>query len=134
MVHRRDTFRSEPIWVEKLQERDNVDFLTPHSLQSIEGDMSGVTHVVLDDGKQVDTDGVFIEIGSSPSKELFQTSGIELDDANYVVTNASQSTSVEGIWAAGDLTTGSNKFRQVLTAASEGVIAVGDIYEYLNQN
>jgi thioredoxin reductase len=78
----------------------------------------------------IELDGLFIEIGSEPNKSLPIKLGVELDDKGYIKVNEDQSTSIEGIWAAGDATTASNKFRQVATAISEGSIAANAIFEY----
>jgi len=60
---------------------------------------------------------------------LAQRLGVELDEQKFIKTAANQETNVEGLFAAGDITTGSNKFRQVLTAASEGSIAANGAYK-----
>ena len=52
---------------------------------------------------------------------------------NYLKINPDSSTSVVGVWAAGDITNGSDKFRQVITAAAEGAIAARSIFNYLKK-
>ena len=78
-------------------------------------------------------DGVFVEIGSEPNKQLVKKLGLETDKKGYIKVNSEQKTDIEGIWAAGDCTTASNGFRQVVTAVAEGAIAADDIYKYLNR-
>jgi thioredoxin reductase (NADPH) len=78
-------------------------------------------------------DGVFIEIGLNPSTELVEDLGVQLDREGYIKIENDGKTSVTGIWSAGDITTGSNKFKQIITAASEGAIAVNSIQEYLRR-
>ena len=74
-------------------------------------------------------DGIFIEIGSVPSTILAETIGIELDDYyNLIKTDAGQRTNIKGIYAAGDITTNSDRFMQVVTAVSEGAIAANSVY------
>ena len=60
--------------------------------------------------------------------------GLALDEKQYIKVNEKQATSMEGIWAAGDCTTGSNGFRQVVTAVVEGGVAANAIYCYLKES
>jgi thioredoxin reductase (NADPH) len=76
-------------------------------------------------------DGVFIEIGSDPGVQIAEKIGVELDNDRYIKVSTNQSTNLPGIFAAGDVTTGSNKFRQVLTACAEGAIAADSVYRLL---
>jgi thioredoxin reductase (NADPH) len=59
--------------------------------------------------------------------------GVELDDLGYVKVSADQSTNMKGVFAAGDATTSSNRFRQIVTAASEGAIAANSILQYIQK-
>ena len=85
------------------------------------------------DSEYLDVDGVFVEIGSEPNITLPVKLGLELDIQNYIKVDEGQATSIEGIWAAGDCTTNSNKFKQLVTAVSEGGVAANSIYCYLKQ-
>ena len=77
--------------------------------------------------------GLFIEAGSDPSVDLPENLGVELDEQGYIKINTDSSTNVAGVWAAGDITNGSDKFRQVITAAAEGAIAARSISNYLKK-
>jgi len=132
LIHRRDEFRAEPILVDKIKASEKVEIITPANIKEIVGEQA-VTGIELEDGRKIEINGIFIEVGSSPATELIKNLNVELDEAGYVKTNKDQSTNVEGLYAAGDVTTGSNKFRQVLTAASEGAIAADAIFKYLNK-
>ena len=78
-------------------------------------------------------DGVFVEIGSDPNGELVKNLEIEIEETGYIKIDPSGKTSRKGIWAAGDITTGSDKFKQIITAAAEGAIAAHSIHKYLKQ-
>ncbi|KKQ40065.1 MAG: Thioredoxin reductase [Candidatus Moranbacteria bacterium GW2011_GWC2_37_73] len=58
---------------------------------------------------------------------------IELDEQGYVKIDTSGRTSKKGIWAAGDITTGSDKFKQIITAAAEGAVAAHSVQEFLKK-
>jgi thioredoxin reductase (NADPH) len=97
-----------------------------------------VERVILDkaynDKTYLETDGVFVEIGSDPGVELARQLGVEIDEQNYIKVNADMSTNISGIFAAGDITTGSNKFRQIITASAEGAVAASGVYKMLKLN
>ena len=83
---------------------------------------------------ELNLDGLFIEAGSDPAVEYFSELGIELDEGGYIKIQKNGATNVAGVFSAGDITDGSDKFRQVITAASEGAIAVRGIYNFLKKN
>ena len=87
-----------------------------------------VNSVVFDSGEVFMLDGLFVEIGSVPAVALPKELGVKLDKNDYVIVDGAMRTSVEGVYAAGDITTGSNQWRQVITACAEGGIAASSAY------
>ena len=79
--------------------------------------------------KALEVQGVFIEIGSEPGVEIAGQLGVETDEQGYIKVDSGQSTNIFGVWAAGDATNGSNKLRQIITAAAEGAVATGSVYK-----
>jgi len=73
-------------------------------------------------------DGVFIFIGTKPNSELFNGQ-LELDNNGFIITNIDLHTSIEGVFAAGDVR--KKKYRQITIAVSDGTIAALEAYEYL---
>ncbi|MEX2043555.1 MAG: FAD-dependent oxidoreductase [Patescibacteria group bacterium] len=135
VVHRRKDFRAEPTWVERVETKKNVTFVLENEIVEVLGDGKVAGVKLKRPFKSKDTlkvDGVFIEIGSNPDQTLAKAFGANMDDGNFVLVGATQRTTAENVWAAGDNTTNSAMFRQIVTAAGEGSIAAGDIYEYLN--
>jgi thioredoxin reductase (NADPH) len=135
LVHRRQEFRAEPYWVDRVRARDNVSFVLGHSVAQILGDQK-VTGIKLDtpfEGKDVlPVDGVFIEIGSDPAVELPKTLGCALDERGYLKVDTGMHTNVPGVFGAGDLTNGSNYFAQFVTGAGEGAVAANSAFQYLH--
>ncbi len=74
---------------------------------------------------------MFIEIGSDPNVDLARDLGVATDDGGFITVGADMSTNIPGIYAAGDITDGSDKFRQVITAAAEGAIAARTLHAAL---
>ena len=117
LVHRRDTFRAEPIMVDHLMEAVRESRITlelDRTVKEVLGDGKGVTGLELastkgEADKTVDVEGVFIAIGHRPNTSLFEGK-LELD-RGYIVTAGTRSpaataTSVPGVFAAGDVTGG----------------------------
>lgn len=137
IIYRRDKLRGEPAWIEEVEKKDNIETIFMTVITGIEGD-GKLEKVKLskeyNGSKELELDGLFIEIGSEPNVILPVKLDIELDEEQYVVVDEKQATSMEGIWAAGDCTTNSNKFQQVVTAVGEGGVAANSIYCYLKDS
>lgn len=132
IFYRGEELKCFPAYLDQLVRNDKITIACCTNLKEIKGDIV-VKSIAIDkplDGKtEVETDGVFIEIGSEPSTDLIIPLGIKLNERHFIMTNPDQSTNVTGVYAAGDLTTNSNGFRQIITAAAEGAIAALSIYE-----
>jgi len=76
-------------------------------------------------------DGLFVEIGSDPDQTLIGQLELKTNKGGLIETQADQKTSRAGVWAAGDITTGSDGFRQIITATSEGAIAAQSVFKHL---
>ena len=128
VVHRKDTFRAENIWVEQAKKKENIEFVLNEEVDHIQG-WFYLEEVVLKSGKVLKADGFFVAIGSDPSIELVKDMNPEVDDENCLVVDKRQETSVKGLYAAGDVTTNSNKFKQTIMSAAEGCLAADSIHE-----
>ena len=140
VVHRRDTFRAEPILVDRMMEKvkEGKNTLeTKQVLDEVLGDASGVTGARLkafegDATKEIKVDGVFIAIGHKPNTDIFAG---QLDMENgYIKTHSglngnATATSVEGVFAAGDVQ--DHIYRQAITSAASGCMAALDAQRYL---
>lgn len=134
LIYRGTELKGEPMWIEQVEAKENIEIIYTTVLIGLEGEEK-LEKIKLsrpyNGSEYLDTDGVFVEIGSVPNVDLANKLGLELDDKKYIKVNEDQSTSLEGVWAAGDCTSASNRFRQVITAASEGSIAANAIFGYL---
>jgi thioredoxin-disulfide reductase len=134
LIYRGDRFSAEPIWLDKLAANSKIVPIRNTNIIEIKGEQK-VEKIILDvayeDRNHLDVDGVFVEIGSDPGVELAERMGVETDEQGFIKVNADMSTNVSGVFAAGDITTGSNKFRQVLIASAEGAVAANGAYKML---
>ncbi len=132
LISQEEKLSAEPAWIERIAQNPKIERLIGTKVLEIKG-TEKVEKIMLDkpyeDKTYLAVEGVFIEVGTEPGVELVQNMGVELDAQNYIKVKEDMSTSVPGIFAAGDITTGSNKFRQVLTAASEGALAANGVYK-----
>ncbi len=127
VIHRRKEFRGAAATVEKLKEKDNVTFVLEHQVTEIVGEEK-VTGVVLEDGTGVAVEGVFVAYGSIPQTNLLKDL-VELDPIGYVKADETGTTSLPGLYVAGDART--KKLRQVVTAVADGANATTAVAEYL---
>ncbi len=133
VVHRRDEFRASTIMAERVVNHPKIDVAWNSTLEEVIGG-DYVTGAVLKDTVTGEThempiDGVFVAIGHSPNTKVFD-SYIELDDAGYIVTAPGKTeTSVEGVYAAGDVA--DSVYRQAITAAGIGCQAALDSERWL---
>ncbi|HIF9137387.1 TPA: thioredoxin-disulfide reductase [Photobacterium damselae] len=141
LIHRRDTFRSEKILIDRLMdkvENGNIILHTDRTLDEVLGDQIGVTGVRLkdtqsDNTEELDVMGVFIAIGHQPNTAIFADQ-LAMENGYIKVQsgltgNATQ-TSVEGIFAAGDVM--DHIYRQAITSAGTGCMAALDAERYLD--
>jgi thioredoxin reductase (NADPH) len=133
IVHRRDEFRASKIMQERVLSNPKIQVLWNTEVLEILGDgaVTGVRlrDTVTGDTREFATDGVFMAIGHTPNTELFRDR-LELDDDGYVVVREPRTfTSVEGVFAAGDVT--DRIYRQAVTAAGQGCKAAIDAERFL---
>ena len=131
VIHRRDTFRGEPVKVAILKEKENVSCIMNATEKEVIGD-SQVKQIVLNvKGKEqtLDVDGIFVAIGQVPNTTILEDF-VPLNDNGYIKTNLQLETSVAGFYAAGDVR--EKQVRQLTTATNDGTIASVMAIEYLN--
>lgn len=142
LIHRRDSLRSEKILQDHLFEKEkngNVIIHWNQTLDEVLGDQSGVTGLRMkstEDGttKELTLQGVFIAIGHKPNTAIFQDQ-LAMDN-NYICINSgtkgnATATSVEGVFACGDVT--DQIYRQAVTSAGAGCMAALDAEKYLDK-
>lgn len=141
LVHRRDTFKSEKILIDRLMdkvENGNIILHTDRTLDEVLGDDMGVNAIRLKDTKSdatenLDVAGVFIAIGHKPNTDIFEGQ-LEMKDG-YIITQSglqgnATASSVEGVFAAGDVC--DHIYRQAITSAGTGCMAALDAERYLD--
>lgn len=137
LIVRRDVLRATKAVQEQIFSRENIEIVWKHKPLEILGDDSGVTgiRVISSEGeatKDIDVMGVFVAIGNIPNTDVFKGQ-LELNENGYIVTKGHSSyTSVDGVFAAGDVQ--DPTYKQAIVAAGSGAKAAIDCERWLMEN
>ena len=133
LVHRKNTLRATKIYRDQLAKTENVELRWNSTVKELvcEDKITGV-RLINAKGEEslVPCHGVFVSIGRKPATE-FLGGQLELDGEGYIIASENTKTSVEGVYAAGDVRT--KPLRQVVTAVADGSVAVQSAEEYLER-
>ena len=127
LIHRRDDFRGNSATLNKLKEKENVIIKTNAYIEKLMGE-ERLSGIVLNNGKKINLDGIFLAIGMMPDTKILKDTGT-LDKNGYVIAGEDCITSADGLFVAGDART--KKLRQVVTAVADGAAAVSSVLEYI---
>ena len=132
LIHRRDEFRADEKVVNKLKQKNNVEFILNSTITKINGkEHLESIEVKNNEGntKTLDINGLFIAIGRIPENQNFAKL-IDLNELGYAIAEENCHTNIEGIYVAGD-----NRIkllRQLVTATSDGAVAATEAIKYIN--
>ncbi len=134
LVHRRDAFRGDPITIDKLKTKKNVEFVFNHIPVEVKGDKF-VSGLVIEDintknQKEISVNGIFVEIGYIVNTEIVKHL-VKLNDLNEIIVSELCETATPGVFAAGDLT--DVPYKQTVVSAGEGAKAGMTAYNYLQE-
>ncbi|MFB6179388.1 MAG: NAD(P)/FAD-dependent oxidoreductase [Halorientalis sp.] len=157
IAHRREQFRAEDYWIDRVQEKvesGDIEIMRNTEATEIHGTPEdGVDHVTmvrnpdghpsekLDDPEtetfEFDVGAVFLAIGHTPNTKYLEGTGVEMDDAGYLLTQGGRDggqtkTAVDGIFGAGDVV--DHHYQQAITAGGMGSKAAIDADEYLEDH
>lgn len=134
LIHRRDSLRASKILQSKLFE-SNVEVIWDSKVTELKGDnkLNAIEIENLKDSlrKELEMDGLFVAVGSIPTTALVKDL-VDLDPQGYIIADENCATSVDGIFAIGDIRT--KHLRQVITAAADGAISVYEAEKYILNN
>jgi thioredoxin reductase (NADPH) len=131
VVHRRKEFRASKIMLERAQQNEKINWRVGVTVDQVAGE-NGVTGLELSDGSTLDVTGMFVAVGHDPRSDLVRGQ-VATDEDGYVLVEApSTATSVEGVFAAGDLV--DRSYRQAVTAAGTGCSAAIDAERWLAEH
>jgi thioredoxin reductase (NADPH) len=134
ILHRRNEFRASKIMLDRARANERIRFITPVVVEdvldpakkTVEG--LNLRNVETNALSVLPVAGLFIGIGHEPNTKIFRGQ-LEMDEAGYIVTKDGSKTSVEGVFAAGDVQ--DHRYRQAVTAAGSGCMAAMDAEKFL---
>ncbi len=125
LIHRSEVFRAREQWIKEVLAHPHISIMTNLEVKAIEGGAAPTSVVVENrltgERQSIPTQGVFVRLGMSPNTELF-SSQLVLDEAGHIVVDRRQETSIESVYAAGDVC--GPVLRSVATAVGQGALAV----------
>jgi len=131
VIYRKGKIRAEPAMAERVYTCGNIEVIHNANVKEIVADERGmVCKVILDSGNEIETRGVFIDVGFSPRSDLVKALGVKLNKEGEIIVDPDCKTNVEGLFAAGDVT--SNKLKQAITAAADGAKACAAAFQYVH--
>ncbi|TMC82651.1 MAG: thioredoxin-disulfide reductase [Chloroflexi bacterium] len=130
ILHRRSELRAQPILIERARENKKIEFIFDAKVNEISGDgkVQSVRYEQHGKAKELHVGGVFVFIGFVPNSSLFKVH-VDHDAGGYVLTDRNLQTSVEGIWAVGDVRAQLTK--QIATAVGDGTTAAVAASQYI---
>ncbi len=132
ILHRRSELRAQPILAERARENKKIEFIFDAHVKEIAGE--GKVHTIRYEQhgatKELKVGGVFIFIGFVPNSSLLKVH-VDHDSGGYIVTDRNMQTSVEGIWAVGDVR--SQLTKQIATAVGDGTTAAVAASQYITE-
>ncbi len=137
LIHRRNEFRASKIMLERARANAKIKFAAPVVVEDVLDAERGAVEAVKLRNLQTQrlstlpVEGVFIAIGHDPNTKVFR-SKLEMDANGYLITRNGSKTSVEGVFAAGDVQ--DHRYRQAVTAAGSGCMAATDAEKFLEEH
>lgn len=131
IVYRQGRLNCDTFLLDEINKNKSIEIIYNSVPARIKGKDSVSELVVSSEGseKSIKIDGIFVEIGSVPLTSIAKNLGLKLDDEGYIVADDKMSTNVKGIYAAGDIVSGSLK--QMIVASGYGAIAASSAYNFL---
>ena len=133
LIHRRDEFRADSVSINKLKEKNNVEFILNSKIKKLNGSEMLESIEVEDNNQNIKTipiTGLFIAVGKIPENENFKEI-INMDDKGYIISDELCHTNIDGIFVAGD--NREKSLRQLVTATSDGAVAATEAIKYINK-
>lgn len=131
VVHRRDTLRAADVLQKAAFNEPKIEFVFNSVPERVLGDKEVTGLVVKNkagEERTLEAEGIFAAVGIQPNTALFKGM-LTLNEGGYIVTDAHMKTSIEGVYAAGDVR--NTPLRQIVTAVADGAVAATSAVEYL---
>jgi len=133
IIYRRGEFlKAEPSWVELIEKNKKIKPIFNEEITEIIGKENVEKVKLKNSKKEIEVQGVFIEVGSKPETRLLDLLKLEKNPTGYIIVDKSQKTNIQGIYAVGDVT--NNQLKQIITSSAEGAIAAFNCYKEIKKD
>lgn len=136
IIYRGEQIHPEPINMERVKANKKIEVINNTNVTEVKGNQL-VTSVTLDKeykgSKELKLDGIFVAIGHIVLSDLAKPLGVKLNkEGEIIINHMTSETSIQGIFAAGDVT--DKQFKQLITGVADGCTAAYTAYEYITKN
>ncbi len=137
LIYRKEEFSAkDEALKEEVKKRHNIHLISSSNVLEIQGS-NIVEEIILDKeyngSNKLKIDGLFIEIGTIPNDALLEKLGIEKNDSGFIKIDQNCKTNLEGVYAAGDITTGFSDLKQIVVAEAMGAVSATSAKKYISQ-
>lgn len=128
IIHRRDKLTSDKYLIDKVNSTKNIKVLYNSNITKYNQNNNKLTSVIINNKDNLEVEGVFLAIGSTPNSEIFNVN----KDNNYIIVDSNYMTNIDKVYAIGDVI--KKDYYQLSTAASDAVVAASNIIKRENKN
>lgn len=128
IIHRRDKLTSDKYLIDKVNSTKNIKVLYNSNITKYNQNNSKLTSVIINNKDNLEVEGVFLAIGSTPNSEIFNVN----KDNNYIIVDSNYMTNIDKVYAIGDVI--KKDYYQLSTASSDAVVAASNIIKRENNN
>lgn len=128
IIHRRDKLTTDKYLIDKVNSTKNIKVLYNSNITKYNQNNNKLTSVIINNKDNLEVEGVFLAIGSTPNSEIFNVN----KDNNYIIVDSNYMTNIDKVYAIGDVI--KKDYYQLSTAASDAVVAASNIIKRENKN
>lgn len=128
IIHRRDKLTSDKYLIDKVNSTKNIKVLYNSNITKYNQNNNKLTSVIINNKDNLEVEGVFLAIGSTPNSEIFNVN----KDNNYIIVDSNYMTNIDKVYAIGDVI--KKDYYQLSTASSDAVVASSNIIKRENKN
>ena len=128
IIHRRDKLTADKYLIDKVNSTKNIKVLYNSNITKYNQNNNKLTSVTINNKDNLEVEGVFLAIGSTPNSEIFNVN----KDNNYIIVDSNYMTNIDKVYAIGDVI--KKDYYQLSTASSDAVVAASNIIKRENKN
>ena len=128
IIHRRDKLTSDKYLIDKVNSTKNIKVLYNSNITKYNQNNNKLTSVIINNKDNLEVEGVFLAIGSTPNSEIFNVN----KDNNYIIVDSNYMTNIDKVYAIGDVI--KKDYYQLSTTTSDAVVAASNIIKRENKN